>query len=166
MIDARLDLKRRERLGMVEAVWGEHKTAKQIITILERFSAADELGLVTRVSPEKADAVLAALPAVTAHADARCLTLGELPAPPPGPPQVAVLSGGSSDRSAEAISWDRSSGVVCPQPSTVTRFARGMTSSISSCVTAGMSASSSPAATSPPEGPSPPRRDAGCQKST
>jgi NCAIR mutase (PurE)-related protein len=63
------------------------------------------LGLVTRVSPEKADAVLAALPAVKAHADARCLTLGELPAPPPGPPPVAVLSGGSSDRSvvAEAI---------------------------------------------------------------
>ena len=105
MIDARLDLKRRERLGMVEAVWGEHKTAEQIITILERFSAADELGLVTRVSSEKADAVLAALPAVKAHADARCLTLGELPAPPPGPPPVAVLSGGSSDRSvvAEAI---------------------------------------------------------------
>ena len=105
MIDARLDLKRRERLGMVEAVWGEHKTAEQIITILERFSAADELGLVTRVSPEKADAVLAALPAVKAHAHARCLTLGELPAPPPGPPPVAVLSGGSSDRSvvAEAI---------------------------------------------------------------
>ena len=87
---------------MVEAVWGEHKTAEQIITILERFSAADELGLVTRVSPEKADAVLAALPAVKAHAHARCLTLGELPAPPPGPPPVAVLSGGSSDRSVVA----------------------------------------------------------------
>ena len=102
MIDARLDLKRRERLGMVEAVWGEHKTAEQIITILERFSAADELGLVTRVSPEKADAVLAALPAVEAHADARCLTFGKLPALPPGPPPVAVLSGGSSDRSVVA----------------------------------------------------------------
>jgi NCAIR mutase (PurE)-related protein len=60
------------------------------------------LGLVTRVSPEKADAVLAALPAVKAHAHARCLTLGELPAPPPGPPPVAVLSGGSSDRSVVA----------------------------------------------------------------
>ena len=102
MIDARLDLKRRERLGMVEAGWGEHKTAEQIIAILERFSAADELGLVTRVSPEKADAVLAALPAVEAHADARCLTFGKLPALPPGPPPVAVLSGGSSDRSVVA----------------------------------------------------------------
>jgi len=102
MIDARLDLKRRERLGMVEAVWGEHKTAEQIIAILKRFAAGDELGLVTRVAPEKADAVLAALPAVVVHGDARCLTLGELPALPPGPPPVAVLSGGSSDRSVVA----------------------------------------------------------------
>ena len=52
--DARLDLQRRQRLGMVEAVWGEHKTADQIIAILDGFSAAGELGLVTRVAPEKA----------------------------------------------------------------------------------------------------------------
>ena len=49
MIDARLDLKRRQRLGMVEAIWGEHKTAQQIAAILERFAAAGELGLVTGV---------------------------------------------------------------------------------------------------------------------
>ena len=33
--DARLDLRRRQRLGMVEAVWGEHKTADQIIATLK-----------------------------------------------------------------------------------------------------------------------------------
>ena len=37
MQDARLDLNRRSRLGMVEAIWGEHKTADQIIAILESF---------------------------------------------------------------------------------------------------------------------------------
>ena len=47
--DARLDLRRRQRLGMVEAIWGEHKTADQIIAILETFATAGELGLVTRV---------------------------------------------------------------------------------------------------------------------
>ena len=66
--DARLDLRRRQRLGMVEAVWGEHKTADQIIDILESFSAAGELGLVTRVAPEKAARVCEALPAVELHA--------------------------------------------------------------------------------------------------
>ena len=96
--DARLDLRRRERLGMVEAVWGEHKSADQIIAILESFAAAGELGLVTRVAAEKASRVCEALPDVEVHCDARCLTLGVLPPSPPPPAAVVVLSGGSSDR--------------------------------------------------------------------
>ena len=102
MNDARLDLKRRQRLGMVEAVWGEHKTVQQITAILERFAASGELGLVTRVSADKADAVAQVLPAVVIHAEARCLTYGDLPPAPAGPPAVAVLSGGSSDRTVVA----------------------------------------------------------------
>ena len=97
--DARLDLNRRRRLGMVEAVWGEHKTADQIIAILQRFAEAGELGLVTRVGSEKAAAVQQRLPTVQVHPEARCLSLGQLPDPPDGPAAVAVLSGGSSDRS-------------------------------------------------------------------
>ena len=97
--DARLDLNRRRRLGLVEAVWGEHKTADQIIAILQRFAEAGELGLVTRVDAEKAAAVQQRLPAVQVHPEARCLSLGQLPDPPDGPAAVAVLSGGSSDRS-------------------------------------------------------------------
>ena len=96
--DARLDLNRRSRLGMVEAIWGEHKTADQIIAILESFSAAGELGLVTRVDGDKAEAVSRRLPAVQVHSEARCLSLGDLPQAPQGPSAVAVVSGGSSDR--------------------------------------------------------------------
>ncbi len=96
--DARLDLSRRQRLGMVEAVWGEHKTVQQIVGVLQRFRSVDELGLVTRVQPEKAEAVRLQLPEVVVHPYARCLTLGLLPASPAGPASVAVLSGGSSDR--------------------------------------------------------------------
>ena len=87
---------------MVEAVWGEHKTADQISTILRSFAAAGELGLVTRVDPEKAARVREALPAVELHADAGCLTLGALPAEPSPPAEVVVLSGGSSDRKVVA----------------------------------------------------------------
>ena len=96
--DARLDLKRRQRLGMVEAVWGEHKTADQIIAILECFAVAGELGLVTRVDPDKAAVVQQRLPDVQVHPQARCLSLGTLPKQPAGPAAVAVVSGGSSDR--------------------------------------------------------------------
>ena len=100
--DARLDLRRRQRLGMVEAVWGEHKTAEQIIAILETFATAGELGLVTRVDAKKAARVFEMLPEVELHPDARCLTLGSLPPAPPPPAEVVVLSGGSSDRTVVA----------------------------------------------------------------
>ena len=87
---------------MVEAVWGEHKTADQIIAILKSFAGAGELGLVTRVDPEKAARVCEVLPEVQVHPDARCLTLGALPPVPPPPAEVVVLSGGSSDRTVVA----------------------------------------------------------------
>ena len=57
----RLDLDRRRRLGMVEAIWGEHKSAEQIALVLEQLQAASELGLATRVDPAKAEAVAALL---------------------------------------------------------------------------------------------------------
>ena len=98
MTDARLDLQRRDRLGMVEAVWGEHKTVDQIAAILPRFADAGELALVTRVGPDKSAAVLARIPEVVVHEQASALTLGALPSTPQGAAEVAVLSGGSSDR--------------------------------------------------------------------
>lgn len=98
--EARLDLERRQRLGMVEAVWGEHKTADQISAVMAATAQAGELALVTRVDNGKAEAVRRALPelAVRHHHQARCLTW---PDPPPVDPQlgrVAILSGGTSDR--------------------------------------------------------------------
>jgi NCAIR mutase (PurE)-related protein len=105
--DARLDLGRRQRLGMVEAVWGEHKSAEQITAVMLGLHQAGELALVTRVSAEKAMAVERLLadqlgsggadPPPLHHPLARCLTW---PPPPPADPafgRVAVLSGGSSD---------------------------------------------------------------------
>jgi NCAIR mutase (PurE)-related protein len=105
--DVRLDLGRRQRLGMVEAVWGEHKSADQITAVMLGLHQAGELALVTRVSAEKATEVQRQLaehmathgtdPPPQHHPLARCLTW---PAPPPVDPaygRVAVLSGGSSD---------------------------------------------------------------------
>ena len=50
----RLDLQRLQRLGMVEAIWGETKSAEQIAAIVAGFHAASELALATRVEPAKA----------------------------------------------------------------------------------------------------------------
>lgn len=95
--EARLDLARRQRLGMVEAVWGEHKSVDQIVAILRSMRSAAELALVTRVDASKAAAVQACCPEVQVHGEAACLTLGEMPACDETI-QVAVLSGGTSDR--------------------------------------------------------------------
>ena len=95
--ESRLDLERRQRLGMVEAVWGEHKSVDQIVAILLAMQAADELALVTRVDADKAAAVQQRCSAVQVHGQAACLTLGDLPAIRQAA-QVAVLSGGTSDR--------------------------------------------------------------------
>ena len=95
--EARLDLQRRSRLGMVEAVWGQHKSVDQIVAILQSMRSAGELALVTRVDGDKASAVRDRCPAVRVHEQASCLTLGEMPVTAEAAP-VAVLSGGTSDR--------------------------------------------------------------------
>jgi NCAIR mutase (PurE)-related protein len=93
---------------MVEAIWGEHKSVGQITAILRELHRAGELGLVTRVSDEKAAAVqqeLALLEKAAAgppmqlqhHREARCLVTPQPPAADPTLGRVAVLGGGSSD---------------------------------------------------------------------
>ena len=94
---ARLDLQRRQRLGMVEAIWGEHKTVGQILEILKHFRAVKELALVTRVDPEKAKKLRESFTSAEFHSQARCLTLGEPAEPQPLLGEVVVLSGGMSD---------------------------------------------------------------------
>ncbi|MFO0075353.1 MAG: nickel pincer cofactor biosynthesis protein LarB [Cyanobacteriota bacterium] len=97
--EARLDLGRRRRLGMVEAIWGEHKSADQIAAIVAAMHQAGELALVTRIDAGKAEAVARELPdlPLVFHASARGLSC---PAPPPADPgqgRVTIVSGGTSD---------------------------------------------------------------------
>lgn len=97
--EIRLDRQRRDRLGLIEAIWGEHKSTEQIAAILLELAADNELALVTRVCPDKAAAVAALVPELPLeyHRQARCLICGPLPATDDGLGQVAILSGGSSD---------------------------------------------------------------------
>ncbi len=118
----RLDLDRRRRLGMVEAIWGEHKSPEQIALVLGQLQAAAELGLVTRVDPAKAEAVAALLASgppqglsLVHHRQARCLTRGPMPDADPQRGLVVVLGGGSSDLAvaAEAHLALQCHGIAC-----------------------------------------------------
>ncbi len=96
-LHARLDLQRRERLGMVEAVWGEHKTTEQIVEVLKKLEVAGELALVTRVAPEKAEELKSSFEMAEFHSQARCITVGKPAELKPSLGEVVVLTGGMSD---------------------------------------------------------------------
>ena len=104
MIDwhSRLDLDRRSRLGIVEAIWGEHKTQEQIEKIIETFNASGELVLVTRVQKQKAEKLVQLFKTAKFHQDSRCLTVGDPMPVDPSFGEVVVLSGGTSDLAVAA----------------------------------------------------------------
>jgi pyridinium-3,5-biscarboxylic acid mononucleotide synthase len=71
---ARIDHHRALRTGLPEAVFGERKTIDQLLEILSAMLYVPSVVLATRVSPEKAAAVLNRLPSLTYHPTARILT--------------------------------------------------------------------------------------------
>ncbi len=92
---ARVDLHRSIRQGAAEVIYGAGKTPQQIVGIaaaLQRQGCTNIL--ITRLRPEAAEAVAAALP-LTYHADAR---LGvACPAETPALGKIVVATGGTSD---------------------------------------------------------------------
>lgn len=92
---ARVDHHRTLRRGFPEAVYGEGKTAAEIVRILEAFRARSMPGLVTRLDAPKARAVKRAHRGLTYHPRSRLAYLG--PEPGDGTGLVVVVSGGTSD---------------------------------------------------------------------
>ncbi len=95
--EIRLDLQRQSRLGMPEAIWGEHKTVEQIAEILRRLKAIKRFAFVTRVETEKAKLLIELVENVQFHKSARCLTMGQPCEERQELGEVVVLSGGTSD---------------------------------------------------------------------
>lgn len=99
----RVDLERERRTGCAEVIFGENKTAGEIASIVRTLAEASGRALATRVSPEKALAVQAALAdreeEIAYDARSRLLRVGKLPpcGEDAGDLYVAVLSAGTSD---------------------------------------------------------------------
>jgi pyridinium-3,5-biscarboxylic acid mononucleotide synthase len=92
---ARIDHHRVLRRGFPEAVYGEGKTAEEIVRILRAFKDRGVPGIVTRLDEEKARAIKARHRALIYHPRPRLAYLG--PAPGKGVGRVVVVSGGTSD---------------------------------------------------------------------
>ncbi len=95
--EIRLDLQRKSRLGMPEAIWGEHKSVEQIEKILKQLYLIGESAFVTRVDPNKAKVLKSKFEGLEFHHNARCLTMGKPVHLNEDLGEVFVLSGGTSD---------------------------------------------------------------------
>jgi len=92
---ARLDHHRWARRGFPEAVYGEGKTAEEVVRILIAFRERGAPCLVTRLDGEKAEVARQAFPEFVWHPRARLGYLGAEPGAGEG--NVLVLSAGTSD---------------------------------------------------------------------
>ena len=75
---AEIDTDRLRRTGHPEVVFGQGKEPDDIVAILRRLAGANQPGLVTRLTDDKADRICAQLPDAKWHRRARVL---HLPAP-------------------------------------------------------------------------------------
>ncbi len=94
---ARVDHHRSLRQGFPEVIFGQGKTAEQIVSIGRAIHGQGSAVLATRVDPDKARAVLAKWGELTYHEQAACLALAAPNGAKPGRGLVAVVAAGTSD---------------------------------------------------------------------
>ncbi|MFO7963583.1 MAG: nickel pincer cofactor biosynthesis protein LarB [Desulfobacterales bacterium] len=94
---AHIDHHRSLRKGFPEVIFGEGKTAEQIIGIMEKISIQENVVLVTRVDGDKGEAVLRCFPQAVYHSDAGMLVLEHEKQAKTGRGEIVVVSAGTSD---------------------------------------------------------------------
>ena len=96
-LDIRFDFQRRERLGLIEAIWGQDKSIDQLKRLTEKVLAKNELVFITRINSEKANNILNLYDDARFYEEAKCLIIGENLNKINTNKKVAIISGGSSD---------------------------------------------------------------------
>jgi len=96
-LDIRFDFQRRERIGLVEAIWGADKSIDQLKRVSKEVLEKKELVLITRIDKEKAEYLLDMYEDAIFYEEANCLIIGENFNKYSTNKKVAIISGGSSD---------------------------------------------------------------------
>ena len=94
---AHIDHHRSLRKGFPEVIFGEGKTAEQITGIMDKMQLQENIILVTRIDPEKAEAVRSDFPKAVYHADAHMLILELNAVVNRGRGRILIISAGTSD---------------------------------------------------------------------
>ena len=96
-LDINFDFQRKERIGIIEAIWGEDKNVDQLIRVSKEVLEKKEVVFITRINKEKAVHLLNIYKEAKFHEDAKCLVIGENFHKVITTKKVAIISGGSSD---------------------------------------------------------------------
>ena len=75
--DIRFDFQRRERLGLIEAIWGQDKSIDQLKRLSENVLGKNEVVFITRINSEKAFDLLDLYDDARFYEEANCLIIGE-----------------------------------------------------------------------------------------
>ena len=95
--DIKFDFQRRERLGLIEAIWGQDKSIDQLKRLSENVLSKNEVVFITRINSEKANYLLDLYDDARFYEEANCLTIGKNLNKVNTNKKVAIISGGSSD---------------------------------------------------------------------
>lgn len=94
---AHIDHHRSLRKGFPEVIFGEGKTPEQIVGIMEKMQHQENIILVTRIDPEKADVVLSRFPKAVYHSDSRMVVFELNTVKNRGRGPILIISAGTSD---------------------------------------------------------------------
>lgn len=94
---AHVDHHRSLRKGFPEVIFGQGKTADQVIGIMDRITRQETILLVTRIEPQKADAVISRFPDAVYHPDARMIVWMLQKPEMIGRGTILIISAGTSD---------------------------------------------------------------------
>ena len=95
--EVRYDFDRKERIGFIEAIWGEDKNIEQLKKVAQNVLEKNEVVFITRINIEKSNALLKIYPDAKSYTDARCLIIGQNQYKFITNRRVAIISGGTSD---------------------------------------------------------------------
>ena len=95
--DINFDFDRQNRIGFIEAIWGEHKNVDQLIKICEQVLDKNELVFITRINFDKAKLILETYKNAEFYREASCLIIGKKFKKLSTDKKVAIVAGGTSD---------------------------------------------------------------------
>ena len=97
--DINFDFDRQNRIGIIEAIWGEHKNVDQLKRICKQVLEKKELVFITRINFKKAKLILETFKDAEFYKEASCLVIGKNFKKLSTDKKVAIVAGGTSDLS-------------------------------------------------------------------